>query len=153
MKCQKCQRKLTAYMDGELSKEEKAHIASHIQSCPECAHTMQMLSRSCDALKWLPEADPPSHFFIRLKARMASEKKDRKERWIERVLLPASAVAVVGMGIFLGSLVGQNGDMVNGNLGVEEEWISALDLDRFDDVPSASLGDAYMELTYLESPE
>jgi anti-sigma factor RsiW len=153
MKCQECQRKLSAYMDSELSKEEKVHIASHIQSCPECARAMQMLSRTWDTLEWLPEADPPSHFFIRLKARMSSEKKDRKERWIERVLLPASAVAVVGIGIFIGSLVGKNGDMINGNMGVEEEWISALDLDRFDDIPSASLGNAYIELTYLESPE
>ena len=153
MKCHNIIRKLSAYMDGELSEEDKTQVASHIQECPDCARALRGLSRAWDTLEWLPETDPPPHFFIRLKARMASVKEKRKERWIEGVLLPASAVAVIGIGILIGSLVGKNGDIINGSMGAEEEWISSLYLDRFDDVPSASLGDAYLELTYSESPE
>ena len=153
MKCKDIQRRLSAFMDGELSDEDMTQITSHIQACPDCARVLERLTHTWEILDCLPEAELPPHFYLRLKSRMASGIEDRSESWIQRVLMPASAVAVLAMGILIGSLVGKNGDMINGSMGAEEEWISALYLDRFDDVPSSSLGDAYMELTYSESTE
>jgi anti-sigma factor RsiW len=150
MKCKDIIRSLSAYSDGELDRDARSRIAAHLEKCSDCTHALERLSKIWEILDWLPEAEPNPHFYIRLKARKTSEKQERKESWIENVLIPVCSVAVVILGIMVGNLVGKNGDSVNLESSVEEEMVSTLHLDSFNDFPSASVGDAYYNLTYAE---
>jgi len=81
---------------------------------------------------------------------MASQEKEEKLTWVDRVLIPASAIVALALGLLVGNIVGRNGDFRYETPILEEEVVEALQLDSFDDFPSASLGDALFTLAIQE---
>ena len=150
MKCREVRRKLSAYMDGELNLYEKKMVETHLRSCTECQHELEILKETWEEIGALslPEAAP--YFYARLKARMKELEKKKRLSWVERVLIPASAVVVIVLGIFIGSTVSRNGNLQAANSSAEEELVSSLYLNSFDDFPNSSLGEVYIELTSQE---
>ena len=149
MKCRKIQRKLSAYMDGEVDEDLKTTIEEHIQHCQECQQLLGELDKTWNLLSLLPEAEPVPYFFTRLNARLTSEKAGKRSKLIDRVLIPATAIAVTVLGIITGDIVGKNGELLAEQT-VEDEIASALYLDSFDDFQTASLGEAYFDLVSQE---
>ncbi|MBN2029213.1 zf-HC2 domain-containing protein [bacterium] len=149
MKCRTIQRKLSAYMDNEVDRDQKATIEDHLQHCQACQQLLGELNKTWSLLSLLPEAESVPYFFTRLNARLTSEKAGQRSKWIDRVLIPATAVAITILGIITGDIVGKNGDAMAEQL-TEDEIASALYLDSFDDFPTASLGEAYFDLVSLE---
>ena len=150
MKCSKIKRKLSAYSDGELDTTQKEIVEVHLQGCESCRQVLENLVTSWDLLDTLPTPEPVPYFYTRIKNRMASGEKERKWRWVDRILIPASAVAVIIFGIVVGSIVGRNGSRLTGEITTEDEMVNSLYLDTFDDFPSASLGDVYFTIASLE---
>lgn len=149
MKCQKIQRKLSAYMDGEVDEDLKATIEEHLQHCQACQQLLGELYKTWNLLSLLPEAESVPFFFTRLNTRLTSEKTGKRSKWIDRVLIPATAIAVTVLGVITGDIVGKNGELL-AKQSAEDEIISTLYLDSFDDFPTASLGEVYFDLVSQE---
>ena len=150
MKCKDIQRKLSAYMDGELSESERKQMSSHLEDCPDCVLALERLTKTWEILDLLAGAEPDPYFYTRLKARRASDKRERRESLIGHVLVPVCSVIVVMLGITMGSLAAKNGDAIAVESSVEEEMVNTLHLDSFNDLPTTSVGEAYYNLTYAE---
>ena len=150
MRCQRIQKRFSAYLDGELESARKRVVEMHLRECEACRAALERLVESWDLLDVLPEPEPVPYFYTRLKARMTSEEREKKVRWTERVLVQVSTVAVVALGVFVGSTVGKNGNGYAMESSTEEVVASSLYLDSFDDFPSASLGEAYLDLVEEE---
>ena len=50
---------ISAKLDGELTAEEEARLAAHLEQCPQCRALLEELGGLSDALRTLPEAEPP----------------------------------------------------------------------------------------------
>jgi len=82
MYCEEAQRKLNAYLDGELTGEARARLQGHLESCPQCSEELQRHQRLNRLLEALPAASVSEGF-----AHMVREQAVR--RLEERVLVPA----------------------------------------------------------------
>ena len=150
MKCRVVKRKLSAYIDDELTSTQEERIEEHLRDCPSCTHALQMLRDTWDVLDILPHPKPAPHFYARLKSRLLAEEKTKPRGWIENVLVPALAAGVVILGILLGNSISKNGSQWNAATTIEEAWAESMHLDSFDDFPTASFGEAYAELADIE---
>ena len=149
MNCQRVKKRLTAYLDGELDEARQKAVALHLGTCASCRQAVEALQSSWDLLGVLPEADPVPHFFIKVKARMTSQEGRRRSSRLERFLVPATTAAALVLGVWMGSMVGRNGNGVAAWYG-EQTVESTIYLDTFDDLPSGSFAKAYIDLAAAE---
>ena len=147
MKCRMIKRRLSAFIDGELDASLNEQINTHLQRCLDCQNAWHAANQAWDMLDVLPEPKTVPYLYTRIKARIASIKVYDPFHWMRNVLVPLSTAAAVALGIFLGSLASLNGNTTT----VDEEWANSEVIDQFEDFPNASLGDAYAQLTGLES--
>jgi predicted anti-sigma-YlaC factor YlaD len=150
MNCRKIQNKLSAYLDCEITENDVKAIEEHLQHCRQCEKRLQSLKNTWEIVGILPDPEPVPYFYTRLKRRMASQEKEEALTWIDRVLIPASAVVALALGLLVGNIVGRNGDMRYQSPILEEEVVDSLQLDNFDDFPNASLGDALFTMAVRE---
>ena len=61
----------SAYIDGELTADERAAHERHEARCASCAHYASVLRRGSSLLRALPEVTPSSDFEERLSDRAA----------------------------------------------------------------------------------
>ena len=149
MNCRNIQKWLSAYIDGELSTERKKTIQIHLQECETCQEILKTMNQAWDLLDELPAPESVPYFYTRLKARMEAEKQEKGQKWIERILIPTSAVVATVLGIIVGSIVGSNGNQQVEATGLDEEFIASY-LDSFEDFPGVSLGEVYLDLSSQE---
>jgi anti-sigma factor RsiW len=138
------EKKLSAYVDGELPEAEIAAIREHLAGCAVCREELSRLEFVSAALESLEGAEPDPYFAPRLK-RAAAE--GRKRGWPGRVLVPAAAAAAalsLAAGVFLGQalLAGSSGSSSQGN-GVLVEYLGVAPVEDF---PDGSLGEAWGEV-------
>ena len=50
---------LSALADGELAPGERATVAAHVESCPQCTEELRVVRAVRDALRALPPVEPP----------------------------------------------------------------------------------------------
>jgi predicted anti-sigma-YlaC factor YlaD len=136
-------------MDGEISTERKKTIQIHLQECEACQEVLKTMNRAWDMLDELSVPESAPYFYTRLKARMEAEKPEKGQKWIESILIPASAVVAIILGIIVGSIVGSNGNQQAEAAVVEEEFIASY-LDSFEDLPSVSLAEVYLDMSSQE---
>ncbi len=67
MMCQEVNRRVSAYLDGFLSGEERRRINSHLEGCPECAQRLQQFAKLRIRLRALPSRTPPPHLATQLR--------------------------------------------------------------------------------------
>ncbi|MBE3590023.1 MAG: DUF4349 domain-containing protein [Firmicutes bacterium] len=91
MTCALDRSQLSAYLDQELTAEERAAVEAHLAACAECREEFASLGRVVQALRGLPEAQPPEGFREALRARL---------------LAAAGAVAAAGDGAAPGAAAG-----------------------------------------------
>ena len=137
-------------MDDELPADQKKMVETHLKECKKCQQELEILKETWEEIASLPSPVPVPYFYTQLKTRIRGKGKKKRVSWIEQLLLPVSAAAVVVLGIFIGSTVSRNGNLETANISTEEELVSSLYLNSFDDFPNSSLGDIYFELTSQE---
>jgi anti-sigma factor RsiW len=73
---------LSAYLDGELGREESAAVQGHLSACAACAQRLEELAALDDVARALP-ADAPPGYFEELPARVRArlEARQRVPRW------------------------------------------------------------------------
>ena len=85
---------LSAYFDGEASAPES--IASHLKSCPECAHRYGELKKLSEQLRTLRAPDVSPAFLTRVMAQI--REKAPQEKWLRsRFAVPLALAAVLAL--------------------------------------------------------
>jgi len=88
---------LSAYMDGTLTPEEAAAIASHLAECAECRGTLDDLQAVRNLLRAVPDRAPHPSLLPRTLAGVdASVRRKVAPRW-----MIAAAGAAVGLALLL----------------------------------------------------
>lgn len=150
--------KLSAFLDGEVSEEERAEILKHLRTCSHCRKEIEELSRVSDLLFFLGEVRVSPRFFPCLRRQIGEEESKTRVHfpftgWIRRfhigrIIVPAGVAA----SLFLAVLAGSNLGKAIYETGMREEWQVSEELaDVFnvtflDDYPEGSLGGAYNSL-------
>ncbi|GEM_PF-3112140 len=93
-------RNLSAYLDNELDQEERSLVEAHLAECPSCRRALQELTRTIEALRSLPQEEPPPWLTARIMARVRSEAKPKNGFWQAilyplHVKLPLEALALL----------------------------------------------------------
>ncbi|MFO7957977.1 MAG: zf-HC2 domain-containing protein [Candidatus Brocadiia bacterium] len=162
MRCKTAQRKLEAYVGGELTRKELARVEDHLASCAECGRALEHVRQLHRALGEKTAPPLPAGFHARLMARAREHRAKRS--WVERILRPfdwrpampaglrLAAVAAVLVALGLGGLIGR--DMWRGQEPLETQagQIAQADpvrlyrMDYLAEAPDGSLAGAYVSL-------
>lgn len=102
MDCAKIREQLVAYLDEELSPQEKAACESHLETCPLCRKEKEILECTWQLLDAIPSTEPSPVFRARFWERVRQE--EQSWFWLPFPrLVPAMAgflaVWVVGVGV------------------------------------------------------
>ncbi|MFO8007343.1 MAG: zf-HC2 domain-containing protein [Candidatus Brocadiia bacterium] len=162
MRCKTAQRKLEAYLGGELSETERACLEEHFASCAECARALAHARQLHRTLSEKTTPPLPTGFHGRLMAR--ARKHGAKRSWGERILRPfgwrpampaglrvAAAAAVVvalGLGVLIGRDMwrGQRPQETRAARIAEADPVRLYRMDYLAGAPDGSLTDAYANL-------
>jgi len=108
MKCI-AKKKLSAFLDGEVSEKEKAAIDEHLKRCADCRNQAEDLAFVSDTLDLLEGAEPVPCFALRLRKRIAPKEPKGFAKWAGRIAIPAGAALASALlflsGIYLGKTV------------------------------------------------
>ena len=155
MKCRQAQRRVGAYLNGELSPRASAQLSEHLKQCSRCA---EGLAREQDLRRLLDSLAEPS-----VPAGFATSVRRQAEAWAARArpraapsgsrlgpaLARAAAMLAVAFSVALGGVMGTSVARVRtSGLGAataaDEQDILAGFLEP---VPDDSLAAVYLELT------
>jgi hypothetical protein len=87
MKHNEIRHKLSDYIDGSITTDEKTAIEDHLKSCPQCGSALEELRKTVGHIKDLEEVAPPAWMTQKIMARVRTE-EERKKSWVERIFLP-----------------------------------------------------------------
>jgi anti-sigma factor RsiW len=149
MKCYRMQKKISAYLDGEISEEERKIISEHLERCEECRAEFAEFSRLADALNVIESIDVPPYFMVRLKAHIREQVKPvTLSLRIKSMVVSAAAAFAVVASLFVGSQMGRSlfQSIARTGESTMAETGSVLGLDAFEEFPDNSLSDIYSEL-------
>ena len=153
MKCSEVRRKLSAFLDGEVSEEEKQSISEHLESCDLCHKKLEELSKVLDVLDVMDEVQVSPFFVTRLKQRITDQELKSLVRlpfmeWIRRATVPAFTTVLVYLSLLLGYYLGKtiHQEGVESVSIADAEVTDALGVAVLDEFPEGSLGDAYNNL-------
>ncbi len=157
--------KLSAFLDGEVSPEERAEIVEHLKFCPFCRREAEELSRVSDFLGFVEDVEVSPYFFVRLKQRITREKSKAVirlpfKKWarryhFERIVFPLGVTACLFFSCLIGSYLGKTIYTTRMEIEVEvsDEFADVLSMEIFDSHPEGSLSSAYNNLLLGEENE
>ena len=95
--CEQYAAALSAFVDGELSENEKEEVLSHVEHCQNCREYLSELMIVHTMFEEMPELDAPEGFSERMLERVHEEKRERSRhrRTWPRVLAACFALLVV----------------------------------------------------------
>lgn len=108
--CEQYAAALSAFVDGELSENEKEEVLSHVEHCQNCREYLSELMIVHTMFEEMPELDAPEGFSERVLERVHEEKRERSRhrrawpRVLGRVLCAACRH---GRGVEAGARDGQ----------------------------------------------
>lgn len=162
MRCRTTQRRLEAYLGGELSEQERARLEQHLASCAACGRALEHGRRLHETLGQKAAPPLPEGFHARLMAR--AREHVEKRSWSKRMLRPfgwtpampvglrmaAAAAVIAALGI--GALIGRDmwrADSSRKAQSAQAAEVDPVDLYRTDYLaaaPEGSMADAYVGL-------
>jgi len=98
MSCEELSEELSAYLDGELSSQQRSRLEAHLQRCTRCREELGSLRAVSRLVASLPAVEP-SEAFVQALSRKISARRPR--RWLRPIptfagdLVPALAVAAL----------------------------------------------------------
>lgn len=95
MRCRACHKKLSCYVDGELSGRDRREVEAHLASCEGCRAELERLSLIRGAFASLPGATPVPFFYERIATRLRAEEAPAWEGWKVFGRLAAAAVLLI----------------------------------------------------------
>ncbi len=76
MNCNEVNDYLSLYIDDELSEEEKKSMDEHLKNCPDCSKELEEYRKIIQALRELPDEEPPAGYCKRLNEKLLNIKPD-----------------------------------------------------------------------------
>ncbi len=138
------EKKLSCFLDGEISEKERHYISRHLDSCMNCQKKAENLSKISHSLDLIEEAEASPYFMLKLKQKI----KEREEKviylplplleWIRSILKPVAATALIGTFLLLANYLGTYKP-----LNEKGEFDNFFYLTFFDNFPEGSLGKIY----------
>ncbi|MEA1965629.1 MAG: zf-HC2 domain-containing protein [Candidatus Aerophobetes bacterium] len=156
MKCRKVKQKLVAYLDGELQERQKLLIEEHLSKCAQCKREADLLNKTFYLLKNQEHLKPSEDFEANLWKRVHSaEKRELLPQNIfgrlAHLSLPAAVAAALIIGVIVGNFMEKRVPSQNANL--EEECLTSIGLDSFENLPPGSLPEIYFNLATTKEVE
>src|SRR5271166_3109048 len=94
MECGKVKSKVSAYVDGSVSEDERRELRVHLSSCRTCSADSERYRRLRSVLRSLPPSVPPPELAVRLRviasrerARVQQAAAPRFSRWRDSLQL------------------------------------------------------------------
>ncbi len=153
MRCSRVQRKLSPFIDNELTGRQKEEIENHLKICRTCRETYESMLKFWQELVLPPIPELAPFLYTRILARLSEKSSVKPHQWLQRILVPLSTTVAVILGIVIGSIVGASGNVPDSVSVAENNITSSIDLGAFDDMPESSLGQIYYEFTGLQEQE
>ena len=95
--------KLSEYIDGSITAEERIEIEAHLKTCRECSDALSELQKTIEQIKAIEEIEPPAWMTQKIMAKVRTEAEEKRNIF-QRLFyplrrLPIQAVAVVFLAI------------------------------------------------------
>jgi hypothetical protein len=93
--------KLSEYIDGSVTSQDKAEIEEHLKTCETCKDALQELRKTIDHVKAIEDIEPPNWMAQKIMAKVRAETEEKKKGFFHRLLyplavkVPIQAVAVL----------------------------------------------------------
>ena len=148
--CLSCKRRLSAYIDGELSPWFMAAVEEHLASCPDCRAEYDSLRAVMDALNVLKTPEPRRGLDAAVMDRIAREGESNRLPWF----IPAP-VCAAAFGLFIGVFLANGATPQRADEAMIAPIIAADDgimraMDVFSPSPQGSFSNAYF--TMINNP-
>lgn len=78
MECHSIKEKLSAYIETQLSSEEKKQMDEHLRGCPKCRHDLENLKKTIAYTQGLKEIEPPPWLTQKIMTKVKEEAEQRK---------------------------------------------------------------------------
>ncbi|SMC73117.1 anti-sigma factor family protein [Papillibacter cinnamivorans] len=117
--CEFDKERLSAYLDGELSREEAADVREHLENCPECRELLSQFEAIRGGMREL-EAEPPADLAGGIMDRVRAEKapnRYKRHRFAYGTFV--AAAAVVALVFLAGPGIVNNISALRGTSGAE----------------------------------
>lgn len=100
MQCNDIQEKLSVYIDGDISPEERMLIDEHLRSCQQCNETLAEMKKTTEYVRNLADIEPPAWLTQKIMAKIRSEAGKEKSIWQKlfyplHIKLPVEAAVAV----------------------------------------------------------
>jgi hypothetical protein len=100
MQCNNIQEKLSAYIDRDISSEEKMLIDEHLKSCKQCKETFAEMKKTSEYVRDLGDIEPPAWLTQKIMTKIRSEAGREKNIWQKlfyplHIKLPVEAAVAV----------------------------------------------------------
>jgi hypothetical protein len=105
MDCSDINEKLSAYIDNELSAEERAAVGKHIKTCSRCGPAFEELKKTIAHTRNIEEVEPPPWLTNKIMAQVREEAGQekgivRKLFYPLRIKIPIQAAATLAVCVF-----------------------------------------------------
>ncbi len=96
MEHERISERLSDFVEGALTPQERQEIERHLSSCAECRRDVELLRRTLSLVRGLPRPSAPANFSqaLRRRARKGALARASVNRWI-RLMVPWEAALVV----------------------------------------------------------
>lgn len=86
MKCNQVQKKMSAYLDNELTDKESRSIAEHLNQCPDCQKEYNLLDSQEKYLATLTQVEPSTNFRTKFWSRAKLNEQTEKLNIPKRIV-------------------------------------------------------------------
>jgi Putative zinc-finger len=118
MNCANARANFSAYVEHELSEQERRQTAAHLGRCPRCSRDLFAMQKAMSLIRWVPRADARPGFEDRLFARLHSAPESApagawwsrfpdlgagfrqlwRESWVPAPAMAVAVAALIGTG-------------------------------------------------------
>ena len=145
MRCAKVKRKITAYLDGEMSTVEKDVFMLHINKCESCRKELKNMEYVTSLLNPVPQGQPSPGFYYKIQHAVKSKPAGNIYSIfnLPRAGVWSGAFALLAVLILGGYLGGYIVNYKNDTPSHIREIKYAMGLSVFEDTPDDSFGMSY----------
>ena len=155
--CKRINRKLSRYLDNEVSASERIAIETHIKACADCAAEKEELQELTTMFRQIPDIIPAENceelFWEKVRQTEKYRFKEKIRSLITRwdfmpVYYPATALLLLGLVVGVG--FSKIHDSISYKDRLKPSAVEYLALNRVDTIPYSSFAGVYLSGAHLK---